>query len=213
MKRTVCCVISGCSHGTVGYLSARIRWLAVATGVASALALFPILFLLNPALLIVGGYIQRRFPVTGKWFVWAGAASLWPVVIVYDTMMFPHPFRQPDFPEYMVLTFSATTVFLTWCSVELIADAIRRMRAWASTPPIVPPPVGRRVWVLAAVLNLWLGLGAAARAMAPIWYRYPVAFYIVQGLGNQLGIIVVAFDIFLIWRVAKLRRGRRLGNP
>jgi hypothetical protein len=42
--------------------SPRIRWVAIATGVASGLALFPILFFLYPGLLIAGGYIQPRFP-------------------------------------------------------------------------------------------------------------------------------------------------------
>jgi hypothetical protein len=37
--------------------SERIRRLAIATGIVSALALFPIFFLLYPALLIVGGMI------------------------------------------------------------------------------------------------------------------------------------------------------------
>ena len=99
--------------------SARIRWLAIATGVASALALFPILFLLYPALLIAGGYIQPRFPITGKWFVWAGAVNLWPVVVLYDAMMFQDLWGKTKSPELMVLTFPVTTVLLLWCSVEL----------------------------------------------------------------------------------------------
>jgi hypothetical protein len=96
--------------------SPRIRWVAIATGVASGLALFPILFFLYPGLLIAGGYIQPRFPTIGKWFVWVGAASLWVDVIVYDEMMFQDLRGQTKSPEYMVLTFSATTVLLTWCS-------------------------------------------------------------------------------------------------
>jgi len=43
--------------------SVRIRLLAIATGIASALAFFPsgVLFL-HPILLIAGGIIQPRFP-------------------------------------------------------------------------------------------------------------------------------------------------------
>ncbi|MGB8730990.1 MAG: hypothetical protein WCC99_07070 [Candidatus Sulfotelmatobacter sp.] len=92
--------------------SDRIRRLAIATGIASALALFPILFLLYPALLIVGGMIHPRYPTTGKWFVWMGAASLWPVVIVYDVMMFQDLWGRTKSPEYMVLAFPVTTVLL-----------------------------------------------------------------------------------------------------
>jgi hypothetical protein len=188
--------------------SRKIRWLAIATGIASALALFPILFLLYPALLIAGGLMQPRFPATGKWFVWVGAASLWVNVIVYDAMMFQDLQGQTKSPEYMVLTFSATTVLLIWCSVELVADGLRRMRAGRSLPPAEPRPVSRGVWSFAVVLNLLLGWGVAGW-LAPSWYRYSGIFYVLSALRNQAGIIVVAFDIFLIWRVVKLRRARR----
>jgi hypothetical protein len=187
--------------------SGRIRGVAIATGVASALALFPILLLLQPALMIAGGLMQPRFPTTGKWFLWAGAANLWPIVMVYDAMMFPHPFCQPKSPEYMVLTLSATTVLLTWCSVELVADAVRRMRARTSMPPAEPRPVSRGVWSFAVVLNLLLGWRIVGW-LAPSLYRYSVIFYVLSGLMNQAGSIVVAFDTFLIWRVVKLRRWR-----
>ena len=48
--------------GQIDIFPERLRWVAIATGAASALALFPILFLLYPALLIVGGIIQPSFP-------------------------------------------------------------------------------------------------------------------------------------------------------
>jgi len=198
--------------------SPRIRWVAIATGVASALALFPILFLVQPALMITGGLIQPRFPIMGKWFVWASAANLWAVVIVYDVMMFPHPFRRPGFPAYMVVTFSATTVLLTWCSVELVVDALRAMRAYRAMPPAEPRPMSRGVWILAAVLNLLLGLelalgwGAAEWVLASSWYRYFVLFYNLAMPGTQAIIIVAAFDIYLMRRVVMLRRARRAGQ-
>jgi hypothetical protein len=84
----------------------RIRGLAIATGITSAFALFPVLLLQYPALLIVGGIIQPRFPSTGKWFVWAGAITLAPVLVTYDVMLFPHPFVQQGY---------VTLIFLTAC--------------------------------------------------------------------------------------------------
>jgi hypothetical protein len=191
--------------------SRRIRWVAIATGVASALALFPILFLLQPALMIAGGLLQPRFPTTGKWFVWTSAANLWAVVIVYDRMMFQDLWSQTKTPEYIVLAFSATTVLLTWFSVELVADALRRMRARRAIPPAEPRPMSRGVWIFAAVLNLllgWellLGWGATEWVLASSWYRYSVIFYNLAMPGNLAVIIVVAFDISVIWRVVKLR--------
>jgi len=194
-------------------LSPRIRWLAIATGVASALALFPVLFLLYPALLIAGGIIQPRFPTTGKWFVWAGAANLGVVVLMYDVMMFPHPWRQTKDPEYMVLPFAATTVLLIWCYGELAADGLRRMRARTSMPPAEPRRVSLGVWIFVVGLNLLLVWGAARWVLAPSWhnhsgdfYFYPFAMSLVQAL------TIAAFDIYLMRRVVMLRRARRAGQ-
>jgi hypothetical protein len=189
--------------------SQRIRWLAIATGSASALALLPILFFLYPAFLIAGGYVQPRFPTTGKWFVWAGAANLWVVVIEYDAMMFPHPWGQTKDPEYMVLPFAATTVLLAWFSVELVADALRRMRVRRAMPPAEPRPLSRGVWILAAVLNLWLGWVAAGWVLAPRMYRSSGNFY--SSLAMLLVPIatVMVLNICLLRSVLKLRRAPR----
>jgi hypothetical protein len=92
--------------------SKRILWLAIAAGLASALALFPIFYLLNPALLIVGGIIPPRFPTTGRWFLWSGAAMLGVPLMLYDVMLFVHPDGQA--PLKMTLTFPAATIFLAW---------------------------------------------------------------------------------------------------
>ncbi len=81
------------------------------------------------------------------------------------------------------------------------------MRTRSSMLPANPRPVSQGVWSVAVVLNLLLGWGIAAW-LAPSWYRYSVIFYVLSGLRNQAGIIVVAFDIFLMWRVLKLRRWR-----
>jgi hypothetical protein len=191
--------------------SQRIRWLAIATGIAAALALFPILFLLYPALLIAGGIIQPRYPGTGKWFVWAGAANLWAVVIVYDAMMFPHPWRLSENPIYMVLPFSATTVLLTWCSVELIADGLKRLRTRRSMPPAEPRPVSRGVWILAVVLNLLLCWEAVGWALAPSRDRSSGNFYSTLAMSLVQAATFVALDISLMRRVVKLRRVRRAG--
>jgi hypothetical protein len=188
--------------------SPRIRWVAIATGVASGLALFPILFFLYPGLLIAGGYIQPRFPTIGKWFVWVGAASLWVDVIVYDEMMFQDLRGQTKSPEYMVLTFSATTVLLTWCSVELIADGLKRIRAHRSMPPAEPRPVSWGVWSFAVVLNLFLGWVAANWVLAPSQYRHATSLYTLT-MALLQALPVVALDISLIRTVVKLRRAPR----
>jgi hypothetical protein len=191
-------------------LPERIRRLAIATGIASALALFPIFFLLFPALLIVGGMIQPRYPSTGKWFVWAGAANLGVVVAMYDAMMFPHPWRQPKYPVYMVLVFSVTTVLLVWCSAELIVDGLRRMWARRSVPPPEPRPVSLGVWILAVALSLFVGWDVTGWVQDPSRYRHTDIFYTLA-LAMVQAVIVVTFDISLMRRVVKLRRARRAG--
>jgi hypothetical protein len=133
--------------------SRRIRWLAVAAGLASALALCPILFLFYPALLIVGAVIQPRFPRTGMWFVWAGAAEVCVVLIIYDSLLFPHRLSQPD---YMTLTFSVSTILIMWCSAELVADGLNQLRIRRSMPHTKPSPVGWGEWIVALVLNFGL---------------------------------------------------------
>lgn len=188
--------------------SARIRWVAIATGVASALALFPALFLLYPSLLIAGGLMQPRFPTAGKWLRWAGAANLWVLVIVYDAMMIQDAWSQTKASEYMVLTFLATTVLLIWCSVELAANALERMRARRSTLPAEPRPVSLGLGIFAVVLNFLLGWIAAGWVLAPSRYRhagdvYPFAVTLLQVLP------VVVFDIYLVSRVFSLRPARR----
>ena len=189
--------------------SARIRWRAFATGVASALALFPILDLLYPPLLIAGGLMQPRFPTTGKWFVWIGAAELWPVLITYDVyVLLPHPFQ----PLYMGLTFSASTVLLVWCSAELIVDVINRRRVRRSVPRAEPQPVGWGAWIVAAALNATVGwsvygliswhheLNPSAPPDTPLY-----AFW----TPLVTAVIAIAFDVSLIGRVVELQRIRR----
>jgi hypothetical protein len=191
--------------------SPRIRWVAIATGIAGALALLPLFFFLYPALLIVGGLIQPRFPAMGKWFVWVGAASLWADVIVYDEMMFQDLRGQTKSPEYMVLTFSATTVLLLWCSAEFVADGLKRVRARRSLPPAEPRSVSRGLWIFAAVLNLflgWVGWIAANWVLAPSQYRHTTSFSTLT-MALLQALPVVALDISLIRRVVKLRRLRQ----
>ena len=180
----------------------RIRWVAIATGVASALALFPILFLLYPTLLIVGGIIQPRFPSTGRWLVWAGAANLGVVLITYDLMLFPHPLLQP---YYMMLIFPVSTILLAWCSAELIADGLKRMRTRRSVSSAEPRPVSWGAWIVAVVLNLLIGWYVYS---LPSWPRHSGHLY-TFGAPLVQGVIVVAFDISLIRRVVRLRSARR----
>jgi hypothetical protein len=190
----------------VDILPARVRSVVIATGVVSATALFPILYLLYPALLIAGGYIQPRFPTTGKWFVWVGAVNLGPIVVVYDVMMLQDFRHQTRSPEYALSAFSGTTILLLWCYVELAVDGLRRFRAYRSMPP-VPRPISYGLWIVAAALNLLLGRWIAGFAKAPSLLSSGSLYPLIMSL-VQLATIL-AFDIFLVVRIVTLRRSRR----
>ncbi len=113
--------------GTDRHLSGRIRWLAIATGIASALALFPYSFFYIQLSLIAGGIMQPRFPTTGKWFVWAGATSS----SVGDSDRVRHnDFSRPLGARDQSPRIYGAGIFdhdpaSIWCSVELVADAVR----------------------------------------------------------------------------------------
>jgi len=190
----------------VGVFPRRVRSVAIATGAASALALFPILDLLYPVLLIVGGIIQPRYPSPGRWLVWASAAELWVILITYDVyVIFPHPMSAPPL---MTMTFSIATLLLIWCSAELIADGLNLLRARRSSVRVPPLPVGWPAWTVAAVLNslaVWSAHGIIN------WHRHPDtpgvpdnSFYSF-GFLAVTGVIVISFDISLIMRVLQLR--------
>jgi hypothetical protein len=194
-------------------LSARVRWLAIATGFASALALFPILALFYPALLIVGGIIQPRSPSAGRWLVWAGAAELWAIFITYDIyVLFPHPFT----PFYMGLTFLISNVLLLWYSAELIADGLNRLRARRSSARAQPAPVGWAAWIVAAVLNflvVWCVYGIISWHRQPGDLRVPdTALHTPWMPLLATAVIAIALDISLTRNAIELRRARERGT-
>jgi hypothetical protein len=187
----------------------RIRMLAVAVGIASAFALFPVLLLLYPALLIVGGIIQPRFPSAGKWFVWAGAIMLGPVLVTYDVMLFPHPFVQPGYVTLIFLIFPAATVLLLWCYAELVIDGVARMRARGSLPAAETHPVGWVAWIVAVALSLWMarGLYGFLGGYHSGDHQGTPSVLVATAMMLSSVVIVLAFDVWLISRTVKSRRG------
>lgn len=187
----------------------RVRGVAIATAIASALALFPILFLQYPAILIVGGIIQPRFPTTGKWLVWAGAVMLGPTLILYDWMLFVHP--EGRAPLNMTLTFPAATVLLLWCYAELVIDGVKRLRSPDPGPPAAPRRIGWGLGAFAAFLTLYMTWDAG-RLIG--WYSGLTDRHLDAGarvaVSSQLFmlLIVVAFDISLVSRAIKVRKLR-----
>jgi hypothetical protein len=192
----------------------RLRRVAVATGVASALALFPIYYLLDPVLLILGGIIQPRFPSTGRWFVWAGSAMLGPVLMLYDVMMIRDAFSSAPYtsiPLLMNLTFPPATILLVWCYAELVADGIKRIRGRRSRPPAEPRPVGWGEWAVAAFFTLYI---AWAFGGLLGWYRDLGDHHLDTGARSAIAmqlvmlLLVVGFDISVVGRFLKTSKSR-----
>jgi hypothetical protein len=188
--------------------SRKIRWLAIAVGLSAA-ALFSFLSpvaVVVPALLPLAAALQPSLPDLGKqivkWFIWVWAFGWSQGLVVLSFLMLSN--NLPGTHYFVVLrTLSALSALLIlWWDIELIIDAARRIRIWRSAPIREPRPVDLGLWILAVVLNFWVGWGLVN--IVSIYHGvgdlYTLLISIVEAL------IVVAFDIYLTWRVVKLRR-------
>jgi hypothetical protein len=134
---------------------------------------------------------------------------LWAIFITYDIyVLFPHPFT----PFYMGLTFLISNVLLLWCSAELIADGLNRLRARRSSARAQPAPVGWAAWIIAAVLNflvVWSVYGIISFHRLPGDPRVPdTALHTPWMPLLATAVIVIAFDISLARRIIGLRYAR-----
>jgi hypothetical protein len=192
--------------------SRRIRWLAVAVGLsAAALSCFlSPLAALVPALLPLGAALQPSLPDPGKrivkWFIWAWALVWSPFLVGTSFVVLPE--NLPHTRYFVVLrVLSTVSVLLTlWWDVELMVDGARRIRIWRSDPVQEPRPVSWGLWIFAIALNLWVGWGLVN--VISIYHGAGDLYMLVMSIVEAL--IVVAFDIYLTWRVVKLRRVSQL---
>jgi hypothetical protein len=193
--------------------SRRVRWLAIAVGLsAAALTCFlSPLAALVPALLPLAAALQPTLPDTGKrvvkWFTWAWALLWTPYLVGIGFLLLN------NFPSHysMILRVLSTVpaLLILWWDIELIADGTRRIRIWRSAPAQEPRSVSWALWIFAAALNLWVGCGLAK--VISVYHGdhgAGVLYMLVMSLVEAL--IVVAFDIYLTWRVVKLRRVSQL---
>lgn len=191
--------------------SRKIRWLAIAVGVSAA-ALFSFLSPVAafvPALLPLAAALQPRLPDPGKqivkWFTWVWAFGWSQGLVVLSFLMLSN--NLPGTHYFVVLRALATlsALLILWWDIELIIDGARRIRVWRSAPVQELRPVGLGLWILAVVLNLWVGWGLVN--IISIYHGpgdlYTLAMSIIDA------VIVLAFNVYLTWRVVKLRRARR----
>jgi hypothetical protein len=192
--------------------SRKIRWLAIAVGLSAA-ALFcfwsPIAIFV-PALLPLGAALQPSLPDPGKrivkWFIWAWASVWSPGLVVISSVML---FDNLPYARYFIILRVLSTIsalLVLWLDKELIVDAARRIRTWRAAPLQEPSPLSWGLWIFAVVLNLWVGWGLVN--VISIYHGVADLYMLVMSMVEA--VIVVAFDVYLTWRVVQLRRTRRV---
>jgi hypothetical protein len=191
--------------------SRRIRWLAIAVG-ASVAALFSFLSPLaavGPVLLPLAAGLQPYLSNLGrkivKWFVWAWALVSSPGLVTISVLLLNNPPRGQGYVFIIVASLMIVSALLIlWLDTELLIDGVGRIRRWRSAPAQEPRPVGLDLWILAIALTSWFGWGLVRTISI---YHGPGDLYALVMSIVEVA-IVVAFDIYLTWRVVKLRRAR-----
>jgi hypothetical protein len=152
--------------------SRRIRWLAILAGVVDAAFLFfgSPLSSLSPLILILAVVLQPRLPLLGRWITWIWAA-IWTLNMVplsYALLLSFPPYRDAAVILPSCLLLLSTVLFL-WLDLELIAEAIKRMRDHRSRA-LEEPPVSRSMLIFCVILNAW----AVASAITVLSRGYQV---------------------------------------
>ena len=191
--------------------SRRMRWLAIAVGLSAAAPSYFLspLAALVPAFLPLGAALQPSLPDPGKrivkWFIWAWALGWSPYLVGIGFLLLLNRLPQAHYFVVLRVLSTVSALLILWWDIELIVDGARRIRMWRSAPAQEPRPVGLGLWILAVALNLWVGWGLVN--IISIYHGVGDLYMLLMSL--VLAVIVVAFDIYLTWRVAKLRRARR----
>jgi len=190
--------------------SRKIRWLAIAVGLsAAALSCFlsPVAAVV-PALLLLGAALQPSLPDPGKrivkWFTWAWALGWSPYLVGVSFLLLPENLPHTRYFVVLRVLSTVSALLILWWDIELIVDGARRIRIWRSAPFQEPRPVGLGLWILAVALNLWVDWGLVN--IINIYHGAGDLYMLVMSMVEA--VIVVAFDIYLTWRVVKLRRAR-----
>ena len=190
--------------------SRKILWLAIAVGLsAAALSSFlSPLAAFVPALLPLGAALQPSLPDPGKrivkWFIWAWALGWSPYLVVVSFLLLLNRLPQAHYFVVLRVLSTVSALLILWWDIELIVDGVRRIRMSRSTPAQQPRPVGLGLWILAVAFNFCVGWGL----VNTISVYHGVGDLYMLLMSMVLAVIVVIFDIYLTWRVVKLRRSR-----
>lgn len=123
---------------TVSYqnriLPSRLRWLAVAAGCVSGIALVSFVALAAFGILpIVGAAIQGRIPRVERMVLYVGAAALIYLVVPFGLIVLRDTIKTGFFRlDFVALTLTLAWILspplVIWCNVALVAEAVRERR-------------------------------------------------------------------------------------
>jgi len=191
--------------------SSKIRWLAIAVGLSAATSFYFLspLAALIPAFLPLAAALQPSLPDSGKkivkWFIWFWALG-WSQGLVLLSSLTLNFLPSERHLVVLLVSSSISALLVLWLDIELILDAAKRIRIRRSSQVQEPRPVRSSLWILAIAVTLWFVWGLVR--MISI-YQGPGDLYALEMSIVEVT-IVVAFDIYLISRALKLRRGRRV---
>jgi hypothetical protein len=195
--------------------SKKIRWLAVATGFSTgALCYFwsPVAAFL-PTLVPLIVLSQSRFSDFWKsfvkWLLWIWALAWTQGLFALCILLLNDSNNGRNLIALRVASLSSG-VLVVWLDIELLVDAVGRIRSSCSAEAHEPTPVGVGLWIFAGALNLWMVSGLAA--MIGIYHAVAGQLYSLV-LSIVEGAIVLVFDVYLIHRALKWRRIRRSDVP
>ncbi len=190
--------------------SRKIRWLATAVGfLAAALFCFlsPLAAVL-PMSLPLAALLQPSLSDSGKrivkWFIWVWAFGWSPGLVVISCLMLLNNLPHARYFVVLRVLSTVSALLVLWWDIELIVDGTRRIRMLRSAPLREPRPVSWGLWIFAVVLNLWVGWGLVN--VISVYHGVGDLYMLV--MSTVEAVIVVALDVYLAWRVARLRRTR-----
>jgi hypothetical protein len=109
-------------------IQAKLRWIAAGTGLVTISGLaITWLYLPFPVLLILGAAIAGRWPRTGRWLMWVGAAVLSLFLLpTYIVLLPENHFVYTDLIILLIdIGWVGTVVLLPLCDVVLFIDAFK----------------------------------------------------------------------------------------
>lgn len=178
-------------------MPSKIRWLAVATIIVTAVATFAVGGEFFTIPLILGVITEKWTPRRGRWLMWVGAAYLTVTALQMEVVIFPEIIAESRAYHHIAglgPIFIASILLITCCDVMLLIDAMkRRERAIQRTG--LPSVADLIVWISALLFSVYAFWSMPFLVQA---YRHGFDRHDILITGWALILIAVWFDIALV---------------